>query len=49
MQTKKPTRKIPTAADIKRLTHAHSRAEEALRYAELKMMIAKKQKPTKKR
>ena len=40
-----PTKKratVPTPAEIKRLAKAHTKAESALRHAELKVMVAKK-------
>lgn len=33
---------VPTPAQIKRLAKAHTKAETALRHAELKVMVAKK-------
>ena len=41
MATKKRSN-IPTPAEIKRLAKAHTKAETALRHAELKVMVAKK-------
>ena len=32
---------VPTPAEIKRLAKAHTKAESALRHAELKVMVAK--------
>lgn len=44
MATKKKTstRGVPTPADIKRLSRAHVKAEDALRHAELKVIASKK-------
>lgn len=39
---KASTRGVPTPADIKRLSRAHIKAEDALRHAELKVIAAKK-------
>ncbi|MFA5634662.1 MAG: hypothetical protein WC977_02040 [Anaerovoracaceae bacterium] len=39
MAAKKRT--VPTPAEIKRLAKAHTKAESALRHAELKVMVAK--------
>lgn len=41
MATKKRNA-VPTPAEIKRLARAHTKAEDRLRHAELKVMTAKK-------
>ncbi len=39
---KASTRGIPTTTDLKRLAKAHTKAEDALRHAEERVLIAKK-------
>lgn len=41
-------KKVPTTAELKKLARAHTRAEDALRQAELKVLVAKRAKPTSK-
>lgn len=47
MATKK--RGVPTPAVIKRLAKAHTKAEDALRHAELRAMTAKRKTTSKRR
>jgi hypothetical protein len=47
MATKK--RGVPTPAELKRLAKAHTKAEDALRHAELRAMVAKKTTTSKRR
>ncbi len=46
MATKKRTSRTaaPTPAELKRLAKAHTKAEDALRHAELRAMVAKRKK-----
>lgn len=39
----------PTAAELKRLARAHTKAEDALRHAEMRAALAKRKPVTKKR
>lgn len=43
MAAKKSVKRgVPTPADLKRLAKAHTKAEDALRHAELKVQLAKR-------
>jgi hypothetical protein len=42
MVTKKTTRGVPTAAEVKRLARIHTKAEDDLRRAEMKVFLSKK-------